>query len=69
MTPKQLKLCDFIKAYTAENRMAPTYVEIAEHMGFKSIGNVNAMLNRLKAQRDVTFTPSYARSVKVVEHK
>lgn len=68
MTPKQLKLCDFIRAYTSKNRMAPTYVEMADHMGYKSIGNVNATLRRLKSQGDVTFTPMITRSVKVVEH-
>ena len=69
MTPKQLKLCDFVEAYTAENRMAPTYREIAEHMGFKSISNVNVMIRRLKAQGDLTFTPMATRSIKVVEHR
>jgi len=69
MTPRQLELLDFIKAYTSENRMAPTYREMQEHMGYKTPANVFVMVNRLIEQGDLTAVRGRARSVKVVGTK
>ncbi len=37
LTPKQLRIVEFIRQYERENRMAPTLHEIAEHMGTSKV--------------------------------
>lgn len=69
MTPRQLELLDFIRAYTAENRYAPTYREMRDHMGYKTTANVFVMVRRLVEQGDLTVNRGKARSVKVVGTK
>ena len=66
MTQKQLRLYDYIVAFTAENRMAPTYQQMRVAMGYKSRNGVHAMVDRLSEQGMLERTPNRARSVKVI---
>lgn len=46
MTPQQRRTLDFIVAFYAEHRIAPSVREIAQAEGLRSIGSVH---NRVKA--------------------
>ena len=66
MTPKQLRLYDYIVAFTAENRMAPTYQQMQDDMGYNSKNVVHNMVGRLVEQGVLERTANRARSIKVV---
>ena len=47
LTPKQLKVLQFLKAFYNENEFMPSYREIAENFDLKSTNSVFDYLNRL----------------------
>ncbi|MGE0615749.1 MAG: transcriptional repressor LexA [Bacteriovoracia bacterium] len=50
LTPKQLKVLEFIEQFRAEKGYAPSQHEIAQHFGFQSLGTVQNYLVRLERQ-------------------
>lgn len=64
MTKRRLQALDFIIAFTDRNRYAPSYQEIADGMGLRSLASVHKMISTLDGihlDRD----PKLARSLKV----
>ena len=51
MTPKMLKLLQFIENYTKKYKYSPTFSEMAKEMGYKSKNSVSALVLKLE-QRD-----------------
>ena len=47
LTQKQEELLDFVENYWMERYCAPTYKEIAENLGVKSVGWVHSLVNDL----------------------
>lgn len=48
LSPKQSAVFTFIESYIAEKRIAPSFTEIAAHMGFKNLASVFAHLIELE---------------------
>lgn len=48
ITPKQKKVLDFIREFSAERGYAPSQQEIADHFGYKSLGTIQNYLVRLE---------------------
>ena len=52
LTTKQQALADFIESHRRQHGSAPTYQEIAEHFGFRSVNAVTSHL-RLMRQKGI----------------
>lgn len=48
LTPKQLKMLEFIEEFKAANSYVPSQAEIAKHFGFSSLGTIQNYLNRIE---------------------
>jgi SOS-response transcriptional repressor LexA len=66
-TRKQDKLLAFIKERLAEGKVAPSYEEMAEHMGYASKGNVHRLLIGLEERGAIRRLPFRARAIEVLE--
>ena len=48
LTKQQARILAFAKAYIAEHGFAPTYQEIADHMGYSSLATVSEHIANLR---------------------
>lgn len=69
VTPKQLKLLQFITKFQEKKGYAPSQKEIAEHFGFSSLGTVQNYLKRLEAQGHLSKSWNGKRDLKVRDIK
>lgn len=67
MTPQMRDTLDYLRSYTAANRVAPSHQEIADHLGLRSKSSVHERLARLEARGLVRRIPHQARSLEIVE--
>ncbi len=67
LTSKQQQVLDYIKGFFDEEGMAPTYQEIQEHFGFKSLGSVVDYVNYLKKAGYVTTNSNATRNLELIE--
>jgi len=67
LTRRQLDTLDFIKAYIAENRIAPTFLEIAGHLGVTSKNSVHRIMAGLEARGKIRRMKGHARAIEVIE--
>lgn len=65
-TARQQSILDAIRQYTADHGHPPTIPELTAQVGLTSIGGVHRHLQRLRAHGWVTWTPSQARTLKVL---
>jgi repressor LexA len=49
-TPKQRRIFDFIRSYTAENGYAPSLQEIRDAMGLSAVSTVHEHISRMQAK-------------------
>ena len=66
MTPRQKVTLDFIKNFWAECEYGPSYREIAQGIGAKSVASVYTLVNGLLERGLVESLPNQARSVRAV---
>lgn len=66
LTPKQKKVLDFIRSYSAEHGFAPTQQEIAARFGFLSLGTVQNYLVRLEREGLLRRSWNAKRALEVV---
>ena len=66
LTKRQKDVLEAIKALTVDG-LAPTYQELAAHLGMKSRGQVAQRLNGLRNKGRIRFTKA-PRSITIVEH-
>ena len=64
MTPRQSLCYKFVQKYWGEHGVAPTYNEIAEHMGVKNRSTVNRLVNSMVQRGLFEHEPKLARSVR-----
>jgi len=69
MTPKQLDCLHFIRDYTAEHGVAPTYDEIASALNLSTRSRVHVVVSSLKAKGFVEYEPRQARSIRLTDLK
>ena len=53
MTPKMLKLLQFIKNYTKKNKYSPTFSEMAKELNYKSKNSVSSLLKKLEERDEI----------------
>ena len=64
MTPKMLKLLQFIKNYTKKYKYSPTFSEMAKELGYKSKNSVSVLIKKLEQRNEIKREfPSYSRNI------
>jgi|TARA_B100001057_G_scaffold33344_2_gene30257 SOS-response transcriptional repressor LexA len=64
MTPKMLKLLQFIKNYTKKYKYSPTFSEMAKELGYKSKNSVSVLIQKLEQRNEIKREYSgYSRNV------
>lgn len=67
LTPRQLKLLDQIKLSFAERGYAPSIRELADTMGYRSLGGIHDALECLEERGHIRRLPQRARAIEVLE--
>lgn len=68
MTLVQKTTFDFIREYSEQNGIAPSYDEIMVELGFKSKSSVHRVINLLEERGLIRRLTGRARSVKIIDH-
>src|SRR3989338_6360424 len=63
LTPKQKKVLDFVKKYSAKNEFAPSLKEIGKHLGVSSPATVHQHLATLQSKGFLSREKSQPRSI------
>lgn len=66
---RQKEILDFLNQYIDENGHAPTLVEIAKHLGVKSLATVHEHLQTLQKKGLIKRSGGIRRSIEVIEKK
>jgi|TARA_B110000259_G_scaffold201_1_gene211 SOS-response transcriptional repressor LexA len=53
MTPKMLKLLQFIKNYSTKYGYMPTFLEMASEMEYKSKNSVSVLIDKLEERKEL----------------
>jgi|TARA_E500000318_G_C3394414_1_gene147269 SOS-response transcriptional repressor LexA len=53
MTPKMLKLLQYIKNYSTKHGYMPTFLEMANEMGYKSKNSVSVLITKLEERKEI----------------
>ena len=53
MTPKMLKLLQFIKNYIKKYKYSPTFSEMAKELGYKSKNSVSVLIKKLDQRNEI----------------
>jgi SOS-response transcriptional repressor LexA len=53
MTPKMLKLLQFIKNYSTKYGYMPTFLEMASEMKYKSKNSVSVLIDKLEERQEL----------------
>lgn len=67
ITAKQKTVLNYIENYNSEHDFSPTYREIMEGLGFKSVSSVAEHVENLVAKGALKRRPNEARSLEVVD--
>ena len=65
LTAKQRALADFIESHRQQHGSAPTYQEIADHFGFRSVNAVTGHIRLLRQKGCLASEAGKARSLRV----
>ena len=65
LTPKQKVILDYIRGYIEDHEYAPSYREIAEHFGLKSVATVAEHIGALQEKGHLDKDPLEARSLQL----
>jgi repressor LexA len=65
LTAKQRALADFIESHRQRHGSAPTFQEIADHFGFRSVNTVTGHLRLLRQKGYLTSDAGKARSLRI----
>ncbi len=65
LTPKQKSVLDYLRAFTEDHAYAPSYREIAEHLGLKSVATVAEHVETLERKGFLSKDRLEARSIQV----
>lgn len=66
LTPRQLQLVDFVRDYTAENRVSPTYQQIADKLGVSKV-TVVCHVEELERKRVIKRRKHASRSLEIIQ--
>lgn len=65
LTPKQKSVLDYLRAYIEDHTFAPSYREIAQHLGLKSVATVAEHVETLERKGFLSKDRLEARSIQV----
>lgn len=65
-TVEHRRIVDFIRHFTAENGYGPTYGEIRDALGYRSIGPVQYRIRQLVAWGYLSRVPGQARAIRIL---
>ena len=64
MTPKMLKILQFIKNYIKKYKYSPTFSEMADELGYKSKNSVSVLIKKLEQRKEISREYSgYSRNI------
>ena len=66
LTKRQREVLDFIEAYIAGHRYAPTMTEIAAHLGLRAVASAHKHVVNLEAKGHVRRTFHRERSIELI---
>lgn len=66
LTRRQRQICDFIEKTQRDSGVTPTFKEIAEHFGFRSLNSVTEHLRLLRQKGMLSNQSGQARSLRVL---
>jgi repressor LexA len=66
LTPKQQQILDFIQRWQRTEGATPTFQEIADQFGFRSLNSVTEHVRRLRQKGVLVTAPGKARSLRVI---
>jgi hypothetical protein len=69
LTPKQLRIVTFVRSFLLERGFSPSYQEIANEFGYRSLGTVEEHVRNLEAANAIRRQPKKARSIEIVENR
>lgn len=69
LTKKQLAVLDFIRDFTEEHGVSPSYREIMEGLGLTSVSAVAEHVDNLVSKGALLKTPGEARSLEILDYK
>jgi repressor LexA len=67
LTPRQLKLYNFLKSYKEDKNYMPSFKEIKEHMNLKSKSSVYTMIGHLEYKGYIKRLPYKARALEIIK--
>ena len=65
LTKRQKEILDFIKDFLAQHEYAPSFREIGEHFGYKSVATVSEHIDALQNKEYLTKDSTMARSLQL----
>lgn len=65
LTPKQKDVLDYVRAYIEDHSYSPSYREIAQHLGLRSVATVAEHISTLEGKGFLNKDPLEARSLQV----
>lgn len=65
ITPRQKTVLDFVRGYIEDHDYSPSYREIAQHLGLKSVATIAEHINSLQEKGLLSKDPLEARSIQV----
>ena len=64
MTPKMLRLLQYIKNYSTKHGYMPTFLEMANEMGYKSKNSISSLIEKLEQRKELKREYSgYSRNI------
>ena len=65
LTPMQRDVLDFIKSYSDQHGLMPTFQEICDHVGLKSKGGIHRVVTALEERGHIERLPGRARAIRL----
>ena len=69
LTKKQLDVINFIKDWTEQNGISPTYREIMAGLGLSSVSAVSEHIDNLVEKGVIKKVPGAARSLELIDYR
>jgi repressor LexA len=66
LTQRQQQIVDFVQKWHREHGLSPTYQEIADHFGFRSLNSVSEHVRLIRQKGFLTNEPGRARSFRIL---
>ena len=67
MTPRQKECLDYIRQHFSDHGYAPTYREMAEHLGVVSLNTVSRLIHGLRERGHIRMLRNQARAIMPVD--